>query len=446
MRPRAPSTLLSTPLSTLFASCLAFATPSILSCQGKDQAQDPQDHEATLVRAINDFSLDLYQRLAGDNKNLCISPASISTALLMAQAGARDKTLYEMNRVLRLARIEDGKKLTHLDGKDLRTAIASLLEKMNPPDPKAEKKKKGRRRFVIGTPAEIRVVNAMWGQEGYPFSDRYVKTLESSYRASVEAVDFLNKRTAARNAINAWVDKETKGKIKNLIAPGVLRPNTRLVLTNAVYFKGSWSDQFKKRATKPAKFHLEGADPVDVPTMHQTEGHGYFKNDDGTTVLQMGYSGRSHAMVILLPKTGIGLAAFEKTLTPARLRKLIGKLKHQSVRVALPKFKIESQMTLVEPLTDMGMELAFDPKQADFSGINVGVEPLWIDEILHKTYIDVDEEGTEAAAATAMMFAGRAAAPRPPVAFAADRPFVFCLRDVRTGLIVFMGRVMDPRG
>ena len=142
MRPRAPSTL----LPNLLASSLAFAMPSILPCQGKDQAQDPQDHEATLVRAINDFSLDLYQRLAGDNKNLCISPASISTALLMAQAGARDKTLYAMNRVLRLTRIADGKQSTQLEGKDLRTAVKSLLEKMNPPNPKAKEKKKGRRR------------------------------------------------------------------------------------------------------------------------------------------------------------------------------------------------------------------------------------------------------------------------------------------------------------
>ncbi|MHC4513587.1 MAG: serpin family protein [Planctomycetota bacterium] len=430
-----------TPLpSFLLASGLALALPSSLSCQ------QPKD-EAALAAAINDFSLGLYQRLATDNDNLCLSPASISTALLMAHAGARGSTAKEMDRVLCLAGSGADAEPTRLAGKALRTAVAALLETLNPPARKPDKKKKqpkGRRRFQRGTPAELRVVNAMWGQDGYPFSAGYVTTLETSHRAAVEYVDFLKNKTAAAGAINSWVDRETKGRIKNLISEDALRRNTRLVLTNAVYFKGGWSEEFQKRATTPAKFHLEGADAVKVPTMHQTEGHGYFA-DDTVQVLQMRYRGGSHAMVILLPKPGRKLAALEKALTPGRLRELISKLEHESVRVALPRFKITSSLSLRDCLGDMGMGSAFDPDEADFQGINDGREPLWISDVLHKTYIDVDEEGTEAAAATAIMTLG-AARPRQPIPFQANRPFLFLLRDVRTGLVLFMGRVMDPRG
>jgi serpin B len=422
----------------LLASCLALAVPMPSSLVAQDEV---------LVQALNDFSHDVYQRLAKENDNLCVSPASISAVLLMAHAGARGKTEAEMERVLYLTRFDKGKQTTFLDGKELRTAVANLLEKLNPPakDQKKLTAKEKRRRRFYGTPAEVRVVNAMWGQEGYPFSQQYVTRLETHYRAHATSVDFLKDRKKARDTINAWVDKETNGKIKQLIAPDVLQANTRLVLTNAIYFKGAWVEDFWKRGTKPADFHLEGIEePIKVPTMHQSKKHHYFE-DDLLQALQMRYVGGSHAMLLLLPKKGTTLAAFEKKLTPDRLKQVIAGLKTQTVRVALPKFKIEQSLSLAGLLVDMGMPSAFVEGQADFSGINDGKEPMWVSHVLHKTFIDVHEEGTEAAAATAMLKMGRAMEPAKPVSFQADRPFVFLLRDVRTGLVLFMGRVMDPR-
>lgn len=418
-----------TPAVCSLFGCVALLTASALP------GQEPQrPNETRLVAAINEFSVDLYRRLATANDNLCLSPASISTALLMAHAGARGTTRTEMEEVLCL----EG--APRLEGRALHSAVEAVLDRLKPPAHKPDKKPE---RFRLGTPAELRVVNAMWGQEGYPFSRGYLTTLAKIYRAEVEHLDFAKNRIAAGKAINAWVDRATSGKIKTLVSPGALPPTTRVVLTNAVYFKGAWVDDFWDKATKPVDFHLEGARPVVVPTMHQTAHHAYFE-DATVQVLQMSYVGSSHAMMVLLPRKGRKLAAFEKTLTWPRLREVVGKLKGRYVRVALPRFRITSRLPLARHLRDMGMPSLFDPQRADLSGVNDGQEPLCISAVLHKTYIDVDEEGTEAAAATGMMFVG-AVAPKSPTSFQADRPFVFLLRDVRSGLVLFMGRVMDPR-
>ncbi len=371
-----------------------------------------------VVQGNDAFAFDLYAQLAGQRGNLFFSPYSLSTALAMTYAGARGETAAEMARTLHFP----------VKQEELHPAFARLIKELDG---------KGQQR-----PFELHSANALWGQKGYPFLPEFITLTKASYGAGLREVDFVNAADGARRTINEWVEQETRQKIKDLVPPGVLTPLTRLVLTNAIYFKAPWQDQFSKYATKEEDFRLTADQKVTVPMMHQMKAFNYL--DGGTfQLLEMPYKGRAQSMVVLLPKAVDGLAGLEKSLNARNLDAWLGKCQSQQVKVAFPRFKITQEFELNKTLGAMGMPLAFS-KRADFSGMD-GRQDLYISNVLHKAFVDVNEEGTEAAAATGVVAGVKSAPPRPQQEFRADHPFVFLLRDTGTGSILFMGRVTNPK-
>jgi serpin B len=370
---------------------------------------------SALVKGNTRFALELYGRLRGGEGNLFLSPFSVSTALAMTSAGARGRTLEQMQEVL------------HLPGqKALHPANAALLRLL-----KGEGKKRGYR---------LSAANALWGQKGYPFLPAFLKLTSDSYGAGLREADFSRDPEAARREINAWAEKETEGKIKDLLRPGVIDAMTRLVLANAVYFKGDWASQFKKDRTREGAFHLSTGKTVKAPLMSQTARFGLLDAGD-FQALEMPYAGKDLSMVVLLPRKADGLAALERSLTPASLAGWLKKLRQEQVEVTFPRFRVTSEFQLREALSGLGMPLAFS-READFSGMNGGGERLSLSAVAHKAFVDVNEEGTEAAAATGTVVKTLSL----PVVrvFRADRPFVFLIREGRSGSILFLGRLANP--
>jgi serine protease inhibitor len=375
----------------------------------------PAADKATAVKDNNAFAFDLYGKLHDSDGNLFFSPESISTALAMTYAGARGQTAEEMAATLHFG----------LDPQRLHPALAVLLHDLH-----ADRETKG---------YQLHTANALWGQKGTPFLPEFLNLVKDNYGAGLNEVDFRKATEKARQTINAWVEKQTNDKIKDLISEGLLRPDTLLVLTNAIYFKGDWASPFKKERTHDAPFQVGAGEKVTVPLMEQTAKFGYL--DGGTfQALELPYAGGDLSMVVFLPKQADGLAALEPRLTEANVRGWLAKLRPDEVRVALPRFKVEAGFDLARTLEELGMKQAFSA-DADFSGMD-GRRDLFISAVLHKAFVDVNEEGTEAAASTAVIMT-RAAARINPV-FRADHPFVFLIRDTRSGSILFLGRVVNP--
>ena len=397
-------------LSGLFAVALLWSFPM------SAQAQKLDPDVATLVQGNNDFALTLYRQIAAKEGNLFFSPYSISNALAMTYAGARGNTAEEMKTTLRFNLAADrvppafGKLIGQLDGD-------------------------GKPR-----PFQLTVANRLWGQKDYGFLPDFTKTSKDFYRAGLEEVNFVTDAEAARQMINAWVEKQTKDKIKDLVPPGVLDDKTRLVLTNAIYFKAPWLQPFDAKATKPAPFHLLNGKTIDVPTMQMTRSF-LFAAHESFTMLYLPYEGFNQSMIVLLPKKKDGLAELEKQLNAEALAKWMPKLSTHEVTVKLPKFKVTAEIKLNETLKQMGMKDAFVKGKADFSGMATG-EKLYISAVLHKAFVDVNEAGTEAAASTAAVI-GATSLP-PPATFTADHPFVYLIRDNASGSILFAGRLAEP--
>jgi serpin B len=384
--------------------------------------KDTDPDKAAIAQAVNQFTFDLYARLAAGKGNLFCSPQSISTALMMTWAGARTETAAEMAKVLRLP----ADRLAMPES--IHAANAKLLAGLS-----GTREKQG---------YELAVANALWGQRGCKWVPDFLSLLKTGYGAGLEEVDFAGDTEGARKIINAWVEKQTRDKIKDLIQQGVLNNMTRLVLTNAIYFKGDWAEQFKKDETKDEDFFPAGGAKASAPMMHQKKRFNYFDGGD-FQVLEMPYKGNALSMVVLLPKAKDGLAALEKSLSSEKVSEWLAKLQNQEVRVAIPRFKTTAEFSLKDVLVAMGMPLAFSEGKADFSGMN-GAKDLFIGAVIHKAFVDVNEEGTEAAAATAVKIEVTAM-PAPPVEFRADHPFLYLIRDTRTGCILFIGRVANPK-
>jgi serpin B len=370
---------------------------------------------SAVVKGNNEFAFDLYARLRARDGNLFFSPNSISTALAMTSAGARGDTADEMAKALHFTLPPDR----------LHPAFAALLKALN-----AEGQKRG---------YQLSVANALWGQKGEGFKPDFLKLAKDDYGAGLKEVDFAHDTEAARKEINAWVERQTQDRIKDLLQPGVLDPLTRLVLTNAVYFKGDWSSPFKKDLTREEPF-LTGGGKVQAPLMHQSARFKYL--DAGALqVLEMPYVGKDLSMVVLLPKKADGLAELEKSLTADKLAGWLGQAREEEVEVGLPKFQATSEFSLKDQLAALGMKKAFVPGAADFSGMN-GRDDLYITAVVHKAFVDVNEQGTEAAAATGVVVGLRATPVRP--VFRADHPFVFLIRDTRNDSVLFLGRLVNP--
>ena len=377
--------------------------------------------QTAVVDGNNEFSVALYGKLRSQDGNLFFSPESISTALAMTFAGARGDTAAEMATTLHFTMPPDR----------LHPAMGALLNGLN----------------ASHDNYQLRVANALWAQQGYAFQDDFLKLTASDYGAGANQVDFSGATEAARLTINQWVEQKTDNKIKDLLKPGVLNPATRLVLTNAIYFKADWLAQFQKAQTEDGNFYLSTAHKnVTAPLMHRAGGYNYF-NGGTFQALEIPYKSGDLSMIVFLPKDMEGLPAFEQSLTAANTRQWLTQLQQvPRVIVTFPRFKVTEQFELGSTLAAMGMPTAFKLGAADFSGM-AGNRELSLSAVIHKAFIDVNEAGTEAAAATAVAMVGMAMRPpnpTPPPEFRADHPFLFLIRDNRSGSILFMGRVTDP--
>ena len=374
---------------------------------------------SAIAKSIDGFGIDLYRKLP-QSENLFFSPASISTAFAMAYAGARGPTAEQIATVMHFKMPAD-----KLGGDS-----AALIQLLNG---------KGDKRGY-----ELAMANAMWGQKGFPFSPEYQGVLSKDFQAELRALDFRQPEPARRQ-INRWVLDQTRGKIEDLIPQGGVTPATRLVLTNAVYFKAQWDHPFKLEATKPAPFLIGGKTSQEVPMMHLSE-HFHFVKGNGMSALEMPYAGGALSMMVFLPDDPAGLPAVEKQMDSATLETWIKNLQSQrpnQVIVSFPKFKMTRELELGKTLAALGMTLPFSG-DADFSGMASGGEKILISEAYHKAFVDVNEEGTEAAAATGLTMRATAM-PVAPAVFNADHPFLFVIRENQSGTVLFVGRVVDPR-
>jgi serine protease inhibitor len=381
-------------------------------------SSSPSPDQAALSASNNAFAIDLYGQLRKQGGNLFFSPESISTALAMAYAGARGSTASEMAATLHFTLPPDR----------LHPAMGALLGNLNAAHPGYQ----------------LRVADALWAQKDYAFLDDFLKLTTSAYGAGFHPVDFKTAPDAVRLTINQWVEKQTESKIKDLLPPHSVNSATKLVLTNAIYFKGDWQTQFDKSLTKDEDFHLAMAQTIKAPLMHLQDKFRYF-NGGTFQALDIPYKSGELSMIVLLPNDAAGLPALEQSIMAANVQQWLDRLRPgQKVILTLPKFKMTRQFGLAGTLGAMGMAEAFQQGRADFSGMT-GHRDLWISAVIHKAFIDVNEEGTEAAAATGIVMRSMAMTrEQPPIVFRADHPFVFLIRDNLSGSILFMGRVADP--
>jgi serpin B len=379
-----------------------------------------------LAQAESAFAIDLYGQLGQQPGNLFFSPYSVSTALGMVFEGAKGATASEIAQVL------------HLDllGKNP-AADTALLQAVEQQPLLADAQASG---------FELHAANAIWGAQNYPFNQAFIANIKTGFGGNLEPVDFSDS-AAATGRINNWVADQTQGKIQNLISPGVLTADTRLVLTNAIYFRAHWAEPFDKSGTRQQTFHVAPGKDVTISMMHMTD-HFDLATADGVKILTIPYEYNAASMVIILPDSQNGLAAIESGLTPEKLNNWLSASQSTLVQLALPKFTARSTFGLNAVLQKLGMKQAFDRSNADFSGIaNLPGRRLFISDVIHQAYIGVDEEQTEAAAATAIIM-DEATASEPdlnkPVPFIADHPFIYLIRANQSGAILFMGRETDP--
>ncbi len=373
------------------------------------------------AQAMNASGLDLYRKASSDGGNLVLSPASIALALSMARAGAQAETASQMDRVMgALASDEHAAWINALDA-----ALSARSGTFKDADGNE-------------LPITLRIANAAFAQRGMTLLPAYLDALATRFGAGVDLVDFHANAEAARAAINAWVKVQTEGRIPELIDAGVLDTMTRLVLVNAIHLKAPWLHPFAAESTRPGPFMRPDGSTIQVPMMQLTESLPYAAGT-GWRAVELPYVGGSLAMDIIVPDD---LAAFDSHLDADHFTAVTTALKDNQVELTMPRFSIETHTDLASLLGGLGMPLAFDPNGADFSGMTSD-ERLFISNVVHQANIDVDEKGTTAAAATAVVMRPTAIAAEP-VRLKVDRPFLFALRDVPTGAIVFLGQVTVP--
>jgi len=391
--------------------------------------------------ATNQLAVDLHRQLATGDENLCVSPYSIESALAMTFAGAEGETRTEMARVLHLP--NDGAVPTSF------SALQRSLEEMSAKT--ADLVKESKRFGGPSEPITLSIANRLFAQKGYNFREAFLSLVKQNYGAAFEPLDFVTDLAAATQHVNKWVADETRDRIRDLIPAGALNNMTRLVLANALYIKAPWADPFSDKTTHPEPFHVHGGAPVDVPMMRKTAEFGYVKRD-GFTAVSLPYVGDDLQFLVLLPDDVNGLDALESKLT-ANVLAECAKLEARDVDLHLPKFKLEPPtIAIAKRFQTLGMKSAFDQPRgsADFDRMapRKPNDYLYISQIFHKTFIAVDEKGTEAAAATAvvMMKATAIAGPKPqPIEVKVDHPFIYAIQHVPSGVCLFLGRVTDPR-
>ncbi len=370
-----------------------------------------------LVTGNNTFALDLYAQLRGTPGNLFFSPYSVSACLAMTYAGARGETARQMAQTLHF----------NADQDEVSSAFGELQRQLN-----AAEEKKG---------IQLNVANGLWAQEGHPFLPAFLQAAQNTYQAKVNQVDFRTQAEPVREQVNDWVSQKTQGKITNLLQPGTVDASTRLILANAIYFKGKWTRQFNKTNTTNAPFWVTPVQNVQAPLMSLSADFKYAE-PQGLQLLDMPYAAGDLSMVVLLPRQIDGLKTVAGALNASTLNNWLSQARQEKVNVFLPRFKLTAQFTLGDVLEQMGMKDPFS-RTADFSGMD-GARDLFISAVVHKAFVDVNEEGTEAAAATGTVMRTLAVRPRATPTFRGDHPFIFLIRDTHSGSILFVGQVSDP--
>lgn len=372
---------------------------------------------AAVVAGNSSFGFELYQKLSEKEGNIFFSPYSISTALAMTYAGAKGQTEKEMAGVLHFS----------LPQEKLPEAFSKLQSSLNALQNKGC--------------MNLSIANSLWAQKDYHFLESFWALNKKYYGAGLQLADFRKQSERARQTINTWVEEKTQQKIKELFKPGVINPETRLILGNAIYFKGKWVSQFEVKETVATDFYVTPRETIKVPMMSQTAAFTY-KDFDDFSAMDLPYIGNGMSMIIFLPKEVAGLKKLEKNLTNDKVKNWINELSKagkSEVIVTMPKFKITAEFELSETLSAMGMPRAFI--NADFSGMT-GEKDLYLSNVVHKAFVEINEEGTEAAAATGVSMGITAIV--TPLVFRADHPFIFLIRENQTGSILFVGRIVDP--
>ncbi len=390
----------------------------VVMVAGACPASDVEDLATDNTR----FALKLYKELNDGSGNLFFSPYSISTAMAMTWGGARGETASQMAGALEFT-LKPDKEGGPLGRERLHAAFGELQRSL-----RAAGGKGG---------VEMSIANALWPQNKYPFLKSYLDQIKEEYGSAGRPLDYRSP-DEARGVINRWVEGETRQKIKDLLPEGSIDPLTRMVLTNAIYFKGNWATQFKAKSTRELPFRLAAGKSAKTPMMFQKGNFGFFQ-DEEIQALEMPYKGEKVSMVVLLPRKVDGLAALEKNLSSGKLSGWLGKLRRMKVDTLFPKFKLTSRFELSSKLQNLGMKRAFN--DADFSGMD-GTRNLYLTAVFHKAFVEVNEEGTEAAAATGAVVGLRSIRRGP--SFRADHPFLFLIRDKATGSILFLGRYAKP--
>ena len=402
--------------------------PVVIPDRAKPSASESEVDD--LVRGNSAFALDLYRTLSSEEGNLFYSPYSISIALGMTYAGARGETEQQMAETLHFDLPQDA---LHPAFSTVSLDLDSRGGDKEDNDPSAFR---------------LNVSNALWGQQGYQFLDEFTTVVGENYGAAVRPTDFVGQPEESRIRINDWIANETEGLITDIIPPRKFEEQApALVLTNAIYFNGAWVRKFKEMP-RPTDFHKLDGETVAVPMMNSS-GKRRYASADGYQAIELAYKFSRMSMTILLLDSGT-FQEFEASLDNELVAQITEDLETRQVELTMPKFKFESTFDVVDMLKSMGMTNAFDIKKANFSGMDGkscmdgDAECLYLSNVYHKAFVDVDEEGTEAAAATAVVAVPSSGVPGPPVEVVVDRPFIFLIQDNRTDTILFVGRVLDP--
>ena len=426
-----PGTSAAVPFPTPTVTPIPTSAPDVVrvSESSAERETSPAVSDADLEALIagnSDFAFDLYRTVADGDSNLFFSPHSISTALAMAYAGARGETERQMSETLRFD-LDQGRLHGAFNALDL-----SLVSQQPGDDPDAFR---------------LNIANSVWGQQDYGFLPEFLDTLAVNYSDGVRPVDFQGNPDGSRLRINDWVAEATEERITDLIPQDAIDRYTRMVLANAIYFKAAWQHTFDEAGTTSRTFHLLDGSESEVPMMRQ-QARLRYANGDGYQAVELPYEGGDVAMTILLPDAG-NFREFEESLSGDAVDDILKQLENEQVRLTMPKFEVESAFSLTETLAAMGMPDAFDDTAANFSGMDGrvcrarGDICLLISDVLHKAFVSVDEAGTEAAAATAVIIGVTRAVGKEPVRLVVDRPFLFVIRHQATGAILFVGRVVS---
>ncbi len=383
----------------------------------------PADDLQALVEGNNSFALDLYRSIHSQSGNLIFSPYSISLALAMTYAGARTETESQMANTLHYVLPQ-----------------VRLHPTFNTLDLKLEDQ--GQSQSMVFQPLQLNIANGIWAQQDHPFQPAYLDLIAENYGAGVHLADFVNKADAARQEINQWVSDQTKDKIKDLIPQSSLDASTRMVLANAIYFKAFWQNQFDPNSTQDTAFTLLDGLQIQVKMMFNSMDGIPYGGGSGYQAIELPYQGDTAAMDIIVPDQG-KFNEIEASLDLQKFDDVLVGLQSSNVVLGLPKFTYSSQFGLADTLKSIGMTDAFDPQQADFSGMD-GQRDLYIGNVIHKAFVAVDEKGTEAAAATAVIMRAASAPAGDIIRLTIDRPFIFVIRDVKSRQILFIGRVLNP--